>query len=89
LNQRRKNAFQYRLRISKHIMIPKSDHAKSETRQIPSALQIERQIVRVLPAVNLHDQSCANADEVHDVASDRLLSPEAVLAEVAVAQMTP
>ena len=88
-HQRRKNAFKHRLGLSQHIVIPEPDHTKPEARKIPRSLQIKTQIVGMLSAIYLDDQSRADAHEVDNVAANRLLPSESILAEMPIAQMAP
>jgi hypothetical protein len=89
LNQRSNDAFKHRLGLLQHFVIPEPNHTKPATRKIARPFQIVEQIIRMLPSIDFHDQPRADADEIHDVIADRLLSAEAILAEMTVTQVTP
>ena len=89
MNQRPKNALEHHVRLLQRLMVPEPNHAKSRSREISSALQIMEKIIRVLPTVQLDDQARTDANKVYDVSTNRLLSTEAVVAEMSIAQVTP
>ena len=89
LNQRFKNAFKDRLGTKQHFVIPKANHAKAAACQTSSAFEIFEQMVGVLPAVDLYDQPRPQADEVHNVTTDRHLPSESIAAHPAIAQVIP
>jgi hypothetical protein len=89
LNQRTKDALEYSLRLLEYLIIPESNHAKSAACQVVRALKIIERGIRVLPAVELHNQPRSHADEIHDVSTEHRLPTEPISAEVTVAQQPP
>jgi hypothetical protein len=89
LNQRFNNAFKNSPSLLKHLVIPEPNHPESAARKVPRPFQIVEKIVRMLTAVHFDDQARAKTDEVDNVISNRLLSAEAIVAEMSAAEMTP
>ena len=89
MNQRFNDALKHGPGLLKHIVIPEANHAKPTMRENPRSIQIVEQVVRMLSPIDFYDQACADADEINDVLANRLLSPEAVVAEMPVAEVAP
>jgi len=89
LNQRFKNTFKHCLRPLQRFIIPEPNHAKSTAREIPRALQIFDHRLGMLTAIKLDDQSRSNANEIHDVSSNRHLSPKPKGAQASMSQVVP
>ena len=68
----------YTLQISQHLVVPEPQHPVSVALEPQCSLRIRDTNVRliVLPAIHLDNQPPFEADEVHDVGSNRLLPPE-------------
>jgi hypothetical protein len=63
--------------ITHHIVVPKSQNAKTLAPQPRIAFGIMFDSVRsVLPAVNFNDHSGFETDEIHDIRSNRKLPAE-------------
>jgi hypothetical protein len=89
LNQPFKNAFQHRFRTLKHFVVPESNHAKSQTSKSARTLEVFKQSIRVLPAIELDDQSRPDAHEIPDKSADQHLSAEPIAAQPAMPQVIP
>lgn len=89
LNQRFEDAFKHRLCPLQRLIIPEPNHAKPRTREVQRSLQILDHRVHVLSAIELNDQTRANADEVDDISTDRHLPSKSVTAQTAMPQVIP
>ena len=83
------NFFENTLCLLKHFVVPEPQHAKSAAREVPRSLQVIELSLRMLTAVDLHNQTRSDADEIHYVATQRNLAAEAVTAKLAVAHEDP
>lgn len=83
--QRSMDTGQHIIEVFGHLVVPESEH------DIPVALEILRALVivgggvRVLSTVQLDNQLLIHADEVDDVRSDGMLSPEFAVEQLALA----
>jgi len=79
--------FGHGLRIAKHVVVPEPQDAKPGALKEPSARGVN--VLRVLPAVDLHRQHCFQAHKVDDVISEWVLSAKLETVEVLTLKRTP
>ncbi len=77
------------LGTQQHIVVPKPQDTISTGCQILSASGIVRSLVLMLTAIGFDDYSGLEADKIHYVASDQLLTPKLAIGQPTVAQMSP
>ncbi len=72
------NPLPHPVQVCQHLVVPKSQHPEPVTLEPQRPLVIRGANVRliVLPAIHLDNQSTLEANEVHNVGSNRLLPPE-------------
>jgi len=72
------NAFEHRIQVTGNIRIPEADHPVSLLLQphLPFAIALGDRIVVVMTAIELNDQTFCWAEEVHNIGTDRRLTPE-------------
>jgi hypothetical protein len=78
LAQRREDSFQNIVRPLQDIAVPEPQHPETRARQMTRAFEIGEQVVRVLAAVEFNDDPRAQTNEIHDVAPQWHLAPEAI-----------
>src|SRR3990170_2589922 len=76
--------FAEHIRLFQRVIIPKPDYPKAFRFKTSCSLGIARSLLRMLPAIKLHNQLLFNADEINDVWWNRMLPPKFESAEVAV-----
>ena len=89
LNQRFEDAFEYRFGLLKRLIVPEANHAKATARQVVCAFEIIERGVCVLSSIELDDQPRSHANEIHDVSTERHLSPKSITAQLPIAEEVP
>src|SRR6185312_273475 len=74
--QRRNDPFQYAFEILHHFVVPESQNTKAVRFEAPRPLLLVLVGIAVLAAIDLDDQAVLEADEIDDIAFDRLLPAE-------------
>ncbi len=74
--------------IAKDIVIPEPEHAPSLALQ-PGCSAFIRMALRVLPAIDLDNQSVGDTGEIRDERTDRMLAAEFMLFQSAIAECFP
>ena len=80
---------QHRISLLQHFIIPKPYYPKSIRLQKSGSLGIACNLLRMLPAIQFHDQLLLDTNEINDIRGNGMLSPKLEPAEVAVFQMQP
>src|SRR5690242_20270518 len=80
---------QHRLSFIEHLVIPKSQHPKSFTLEIPAALLIAPATQVMLRSIYLDNQFLFQTHEVRDVIANRYLPAESMTKQLPSAQITP
>lgn len=75
--------------IGHNIDIPKTPHAIATLIEIGSPSCINFYSFAVLTTIKLNNELCLLANEVRDIKANRLLPPEFIAVQLAVAQMRP
>jgi hypothetical protein len=72
-----------------HVMAPVARDSHPETSEDSGSLKIISPAIDVLSTIDLHDELRFEADEVDDVALDRILAPELEATHSPITQMPP
>jgi hypothetical protein len=77
--------------VLQDLVVPKSQNSKSSLFKIPGALGVQKTLilVSVTTAINLDNQHRLTATEIHDVRTDRTLSPKLRILQTASTQVLP
>src|SRR5687768_9109449 len=86
--QTRQDALERAFDVRQAIDVPEAQDPESLSLKVPRALFVVRRL-EVLAPVHLDDQSSVEADEVCEVRSDRMLSPEAEASEPSRTEVVP
>src|SRR5262245_29122013 len=89
LTERVQNLFEYALRVSHDVVVPKPEHEISHRFQSSRPLFILRRALRMLAAIKLNDHLRISTNKVDDKPIDRNLSFEFPARESATAQTEP
>jgi len=74
---------------AQHVIVPETENAVSGLSQISRPPRVGCATNHVLRTVKFYDQSALKAHEIHDVASNRMLTSELETTELAGPQMSP
>ena len=74
--KRRRQLLQNAIEIRQDVVVPETKHAPAAPFEEHRATRILVYFGRVLPAVELDDKLTLSAGKIHDVATDRHLSPK-------------
>lgn len=77
--------------IVEHLSVPDPEHAVAlcfEPRSTPRVVRLLFGLI-VLPAIDFDDEALTRADEIDDVASERMLAAKAMNCKLVFAQLTP
>ncbi len=83
------NPLQNGLRLLQHLMIPKAQDGQPPGAQKLVPGRVIGTTLRMLPAVELYDQTMLIAIEIQDVATDRMLAAEFRVGQATTAQEVP
>jgi hypothetical protein len=81
--------FDHGLSVVKHIVVPETKHSVPLSLEPGCSHVIVGLLVIVLASIDLDDQPLLQADEVHDVSPERVLSAKPVSFELSFPQSTP
>ena len=83
------NRLEDTIEVIEHLVVPESQHAKPCLLQKRRAYSVGLDIFRVLAAVQLDNEPSFQADEIHDVVTERVLAPEFAAIKLPSAKTAP
>jgi len=89
LFERLHDHLQHAFGISKHVVVPETDHAEASSLQISGARLIPCDLRIVLPTINLDHEVCGQAGEIDDVVINRDLPPEQLTFKIVASHQIP
>ncbi len=83
------NIHEDRLEFLEHLMIPISENPEPGLTQEGIPPPVVGHCFRVLTAIELHHQMCFEADKIHDIGADRMLTAKPAAFQLSSSEMPP
>jgi hypothetical protein len=76
------DGFERPVEIMQYVVVPKADDAVAAAREFGCAGGVFLPLLRMLSAIDFDRELAARTSEIHDIRTDRMLSPEAVFPQL-------